>query len=98
MDTGVRVHDVDYCFITDGLIRFRDKIDVPDNNDLKKVILREFHVKSYSNHASYQKTLITMKKFYYYPNLRKDVAEFVARCLDCEYVKASVSIQVDCYS
>ena len=33
--------------MTDGLVRFRDRIYVPDNNELKKHILREFHAKSY---------------------------------------------------
>lgn len=28
-----------------------------------------------------------MKKFYYWPNLKKEVVEFVARCLDCQQVK-----------
>jgi hypothetical protein len=57
---------------------------VPDNSELKKVILREFHVKPYSGHPGYQKTLTTVKRFYYWPNLKRDVAEFVARCFDCQ--------------
>jgi len=44
-------------------------------------------VKPYSGHPSYQKTLKTMKKFYYWINLKKDVTEFVARCFNCQRVK-----------
>ena len=51
--------------MVDGLVRFRDRIYVLDNNELKKVILREFHAKPYSGHPGYQKTLTAMKKFYY---------------------------------
>ena len=29
-----------------------------------------------------------MKKLYYWPNLKKEVVDFVARCLDCQQVKA----------
>lgn len=29
-----------------------------------------------------------MKNFYYWSNLKTNVAEFVARCLDCQQVKA----------
>ena len=29
-----------------------------------------------------------MKKFYYWLNLKRDVAKFVARCFDCQGVKA----------
>jgi len=56
--------------MADGLVGFRDKIYVPNNNELKKVILREFNAKPYSSHSSYQKTLTTVKKFYYWLNLR----------------------------
>ena len=59
-----------------------------DYNELKKVILREFHVKPYSGHSSYQMTLRAVKKFYYWLNLKRYVVEFVARCLDCQQVKA----------
>ena len=58
-----------------------------DRNELKKVILSEFHVKPYLGHPRYQKTLTTLKKFNYWSNLKKDVAEFVVRCFDCQKVK-----------
>jgi hypothetical protein len=84
---------------TDGLVRFRDRIYVPDNSELKKLILREFHVKPYSGHPGYQKTLTTVKKFYYWLNLKKEVAEFVARCFGLSTGKSrSVSIQVVYYN
>jgi len=52
---------VDYCLTTDGLVRFRNKIYVLENSDIKKVILREFHVKTYSSHPSYHTTLTAVK-------------------------------------
>ena len=79
---------MEYCLTTDGLVRFREKIYVPDNSELKKVILREFHAKPYSSHPGYQKTLTIVKKFYFWLNLKKDVADFVARCFNCHRVKA----------
>jgi len=65
-----------------GLVRFRNKIYVPDSNFIKKLILREFQVKPYSCHPRYPKTLATIKKLYHWPNLKKEVVEYVARCLD----------------
>lgn len=63
--------DVDYRLIIDGLVRFRDRIYVLENSELKKLIFREFHDKPYSGHPGYNNTLTTMKKFYYWPNLKK---------------------------
>ena len=54
-----------YGLTKEGLVRFRDKIYVPDSSELKKVILREFRTKPYSGHPGYQKTLTAVKKFYY---------------------------------
>lgn len=85
--TGASAPGMDYCLIIDGFVKFRDRIYVPNNSELKKLILREFHVKPYSGYPGYQKTLTVVKKFYYWLNLKRDVAEFVARCFDCQRVK-----------
>jgi len=78
---------VEYHLTKHGLIRFQDMIYVRDSSELKKTILRLFHVKLYSGHQGYQNTLTTMKKFYYWLNLKKGMADFLARCLDCQQVK-----------
>lgn len=41
---------MDYWLTTDGLVRFRDRIYVRESNEIKKVILREFHGEIYSGH------------------------------------------------
>jgi len=38
-------------------------------------------------HPGYQKTLAAVKKFYYWLNMKKEVAELVARLLDFQQVK-----------
>ena len=85
LSTGYKTgeQDVDYHLTTDGLLKFRYKIYVLDNSELKKIILQEIHVKLYSGHSRYHKTLTTVKKFYHWMNLKKEVAKYVARCLDC---------------
>ena len=80
--TSVGAQELDYFLTVEGLVRFQDRIYVPDNSELKKVILREFHTKHYSSHPIYQNTLRVVKIYYYWPNLKRDVVEFVARCFD----------------
>lgn len=63
----------------EALIRFKNIISVPNNDDLKRFIMKEFHVKPYFSHPGYQKSLTTIKKFYYWPNLKKEVVDFVAK-------------------
>ena len=69
------------------LVRFMTMIYVPDDSELKKLILRELHVKPYSGHLRYQKKMTIFNKFYHCLNLKKEVADFVVRCLDCQQVK-----------
>ena len=45
ISTGAGAQDVDYHLTTYGLVRFRDRIYVSDNSEIKKVILGEFHAK-----------------------------------------------------
>jgi len=71
---GVGAQGMDYCLTMDGLVRFIDRIYVPDSSELKKVILREFHAKPYSGHPGYQNTLTAMNTFYYWLNLKRDLA------------------------
>ena len=73
---------MDFCLTLYGFIRFIYKIYVSDNSELKKVIFKEFHVKPYSGHLGYHKTLTIVNKFYNELNLKKNVAEYVARCFD----------------
>ena len=53
---GTSEKGVDYHLTTYGLVRFRDRVYVPENSELKNLFLREFHVKPYSGHLGYQKT------------------------------------------
>jgi len=82
--TGTRAgaEDLNYHRIADELVKFRERIYMSDDSDLKKVIFGEFHVKLNSSHPGYQKTLTKVKRPYYWHNLKIDVAEFVARCFD----------------
>ena len=45
LQQGTSDKDADYHLAIDGLVRFRDKLYVLDDSGLKKLILREFHVK-----------------------------------------------------
>jgi len=64
----VEYHPTEYA-----LVRFRDKMYVSYDSELKKLILREFHVKIYLGPPRYQKTLTAMKKFYFWLDLKKEV-------------------------
>ena len=63
---------------------FKDKLYVPK---VKLLILYEVHKTPYSGHPGYQKTVTMLRKEYFWPNMKSEVAEYIARCLDCQQVK-----------
>jgi len=56
----------DYFLSEKGFIKFKNKIYVLNSSDLKKLILKQSHAKTYSSHHIYQKTLVAMKTFYWW--------------------------------
>jgi hypothetical protein len=67
---------------------YRGIIYVPNSQELKILILREMHNVPYARHPGYQKTIAAIKGQYYWPGMKKEVADFIAKCLECQKVKA----------
>lgn len=56
-------------------------LDVPEH---KKNILEEGHRSGLSIHPSATKMYQDLKKLFWWPGIKKDVAEFVYACLTCK--------------
>ncbi|WOG99882.1 hypothetical protein DCAR_0519238 [Daucus carota subsp. sativus] len=64
-----------------------NRICVPDDEDLRREILDEAHNAPYAMHPGATKMYNTMKSHYWWSGMKKDVAEFTAKCLTCQQVK-----------
>ncbi|XP_074265853.1 uncharacterized protein LOC141588302 [Silene latifolia] len=72
---------------SDGSLRFGQRWCVPANEELKRKILTEAHATPYSVHPGGDKLYKDLKKTFWWPNMKKEVTEFVSRCLTCQRVK-----------
>jgi hypothetical protein len=72
----------------DAILMFRHRVYVPNNQKLKSLLFSEMHKVPYVGHPGYQKTIIAIKKQYFWPSMKRDVVDFIARCLECQKVKA----------
>jgi hypothetical protein len=66
---------------------YRGRIFVPNSQELKILILREMHNVPYVGHQGYQKTIAAVKIQYYWPGMKKEVVDFIDKCLECQKVK-----------
>ena len=72
-------------FIVDeeGVLHLGTRLCVPNVDDLRKEILEEAHYSAYSVHPGSTKMYHTLKDTYWWNGMKKDVAEFVSKCLTC---------------
>jgi hypothetical protein len=52
------------------------------------VILKDMHNVPYVGHPRYQKTIAVVKSQYYFPGMKKEIVEYIVKCLECQKVKA----------
>ncbi|GKA82566.1 putative reverse transcriptase domain-containing protein, partial [Tanacetum coccineum] len=72
----------------DGTLRLNDRSWLPCYGDLRTVILHESHKSKYSIHLGSEKMYQDMKKLYWWPNMKANIATYVSKCLTCAKVKA----------
>ncbi|KAD3640213.1 hypothetical protein E3N88_29436 [Mikania micrantha] len=72
----------------DGLVYFKDRIWIPTVEELRKLIFDEAHKTKYSVHPGADKMYQDLRAYYWWPGMKKDIAEYVGRCLTCAKVKA----------
>nr|GFA49065.1 putative reverse transcriptase domain-containing protein [Tanacetum cinerariifolium] len=61
---------------------------LPCYGDLRSVIMYESHKSKYSIHPGSDKMYQNLKKLYWWPNMKADIATYVSKCLTCAKVKA----------
>ncbi|GJW70342.1 putative reverse transcriptase domain-containing protein [Tanacetum coccineum] len=72
----------------DGTLCLNGRSWLPCYGDLRTVIMYEYHKSKYSIHPGSYKMYQDMKKLYWWPNMKADIATYVRKCLTCARVKA----------
>ncbi|GJR00641.1 putative reverse transcriptase domain-containing protein [Tanacetum coccineum] len=73
---------------TDGTLCFNGRSWLPCYGDLRTVIMHESHKSKYSIHPGADKMYQDIKKLYWWPNMKSNIATYVRKCLTCAKVKA----------
>ncbi|XP_062110424.1 uncharacterized protein LOC133822186 [Humulus lupulus] len=71
-----------------GILKFNGRVCVPTREDIKNKIMNEAHNTPYTVHPGSTKMYGSLKEHFWWPGMKKDVAQYVARCLTCQRIKA----------
>ena len=74
--------------LQDGALKFQDRLCVPNILEVKRQVLEEAHNTKFTMHPGGTKMYRDLKKIFWWPGMKKEIAEFVSRCLQCQQVKA----------
>ncbi|CAL9029102.1 unnamed protein product [Prunus brigantina] len=78
----------DYSVRNDGALMVGTRLYVPNDQALKREILEEAHSSAFAMHPGSTKMYYTLKEHYWWPFMKKEIAEYVSKCLICQQVKA----------
>ena len=71
-----------------GKLWYEDRICVPKDEALRRLILDEAHHSTYSIHPGSTKMYMDLKQRYWWTGMKGDIAEYVTQCDTCRLVKA----------
>ncbi|KAA3465600.1 reverse transcriptase [Gossypium australe] len=80
--------DLDFWIDAEGWLRFKNRICVPKNPELIRRICDEAHNSKLSIHPGSTKMYNDLKQHYWWHVMKRDISDYVSKCLVCQQVKA----------
>jgi hypothetical protein len=76
-----------YQLLNDGLLTYKGRLYIPNCDDLKRFMMDKLQKIPYIGHLGYQKMITTTRKLFYWLGLKKDIVDYLDKCLECYQVK-----------
>jgi hypothetical protein len=83
--TGIKYEG--YQMLDEDPMTYRNILYIPSCDNLNRFVMDELHKRSSTGHRRYQKMITTTRKQFYWPGLKKDIADYLAKCIECQQVK-----------
>ena len=78
----------DFSLGIHGELRFDQRLYVPQYEEARWRLLDEVHRSKYTVHPGSTKMYRELKRNFWWPGMKREVADYVARCVTCQLVKA----------
>ena len=80
--------ETEFTVNENGVLCYKARVCVPDDDELRKAILEEAHSGSFAIHPGSTKMYQDLKMSFWWSGMKRDISEFVTKCLVCQRVKA----------
>jgi hypothetical protein len=71
----------------EGLVKYRGKLYIPDDEDLRRDLVRQMHESAAMGHPGRRKTTELMMRYYWWPGMTRFIHAFVDGCAVCQQNK-----------
>ena len=93
----VRANDkTDFSVREYGILYFQYRLCVPADNELKRELLHEAHNSVFTMHPGGNKMYKDLKQYYWWREMKRNVIEYVSKCLMCQQVKVEHQVSSGC--
>ncbi|RVW12300.1 Transposon Ty3-G Gag-Pol polyprotein [Vitis vinifera] len=72
---------------SNGGIHFLNKLCVPNDAQVKEEVMKEAHHSRFTVHPGETKMYHDLKRQYWWQGMKRDISQFVSKCLTCQQVK-----------
>ena len=86
-DAALQKEKTPFKVTPDGVLRYEGRLCVPDTAGLRRQVMGEAHSARYSINPGSTKMYHDLRCLYWWDGMKKDIAEFVAQCPNCQQVK-----------
>ena len=80
--------DSEFRVDSDNCLRFRNRICISKKSELIQLILNEAYNSRLTVHPGSTKMYNDLKQYYWWHGIKRDISDFVSKCLVCQQVKA----------
>ena len=74
--------------LKDEILYYHGRVCVPEFGEHTLNIMNDLHDIPIASHSGFQKTYMSVKRHYYWLGMKKNIKEYVARCLKCQVSKS----------
>lgn len=79
----------DFSLTSEGLLTFKDKVIIPDCDNLRLDIVKDRHNSLIAGHPGRKKTIDLVTCSFYWPGMRKFIQSYVDTCETCKRTKST---------